>query len=57
MNNKTVEIVITENSFYFREGEIYQAHQDDDGFLVCMPNGEHEFISDGEAELTGEEHE
>ena len=57
MNNKTLEIRITENSFYFREGEIYQAHQDGSGFLVCLPNGEYEFISDGEAELIGGDHE
>ena len=34
MNNKTLEIRITENSFYFREGEIYHAHQDDEAELT-----------------------
>ena len=57
MNNKTVEIVITESSFYFNEGEIYRAIQDDDGFVIQGGVSHGQMVSDGEAELTGEEHE
>ena len=57
MNNKTVEIVITESSFYFNEGEIYNAIQDDDGFIIQGGLLHGHMVSDGEAELIGEEHE
>ena len=57
MNDKTVEIRITENSFYFNEGEIYDAIQDDDGFIIEGGLLHGHMIPDGEAELTGEERE
>ncbi len=57
MNDKTVEIIITENSFYFNEGEIYDAIQDDDGFIIEGGLLHGHMVSDGEAELVGEEHE
>ncbi len=57
MSNETVEIIITTDSFNFREGEVHEAIPDDDGFLVVNSDDTLVFVSDGECELTGEEHE
>ena len=56
MSNKLVLIRITQSNFNFEEGQEFYAFPDDDGFTVSYL-GEDIFVSDGEAELVGEEHE